>query len=315
MKIIKRKSNLIFMKQVPLLSESTINIGGTKLAILSKENLIKKVGDLKVLPFVARKLLETISNENASIENLSDIIEKDQTIAARVLKISNSALYGLRQEVTSLQQAIMILGLKTIRSLVLSVSTKSLYKQFGITEKMMWDHSVGAAVATKMISGNLGSEVKDVAFIGGLMHDVGKVFMNNETHDAFAEVMMKIYNDGIDSISAEEQVFGYTHADIGAKVIAKWGLSPVLVQILELHHLNGTGLDTIKEPAVAKGVACVNLADNICKVLGIGYRESDDSIVLHELPSAVFLKMNKQKLGELVEEVNETYDQEKSIFE
>jgi HD-like signal output (HDOD) protein len=166
-----------------------------------------------------------------------------------------------------------------------------------------------------MISGNLGSEVKDVAFIGGLMHDVGKVFMNNETHDAFAEVMMKIYNDGIDSISAEEQVFGYTHSEIGANVIAKWGLSPVLVQILELHHLNGTGLETIGEPAVAKGVACVNLADNVCKVLGIGYRESDESIVLHQLPSAVFLKLSQEKLGELVDEVSETYNKEKSVFD
>ena len=152
-----------------------------------------KVGDLQVLPVVARKALDILNSVNCSIEDLTVIIEKDQTIAARILKIANSALYGLRQEVTSLQYAMMVLGFKTIKSLILTATTRSLYKKFGITEKMMWDHSVAAAIATKLISESLSSDVKDVAFIGGLMHDLGKVFMNNETHHTFIKVMMDIY--------------------------------------------------------------------------------------------------------------------------
>jgi len=127
-----------------------------KVSIISKEDLINKVGDLKVLPFVARKVLETLNDESCTIDDLSGIIEKDQTIAARVLKISNSALYGLRHEVTGLHQAILILGFKTIRSLVLSISTRALYKNFGMKEKILWDHSVGAAIAAKMISAGYG---------------------------------------------------------------------------------------------------------------------------------------------------------------
>ena len=283
--------------------------------IPAKDEVINKVGDLKVLPFVARKLLETISNDKVSISDLNDIIEKDQTITARVLKISNSALYGLRQEVTSLQQAIMILGFKTIRSLVLSISTKSLYKKFGITEQMMWDHSIGAAIAAKLISADLGRELGDIAFTGGLMHDLGKVIMNNETPEAFTEVMMNMYNEGIDSITAEEDVYGYNHSEIGSTVISRWGLSGVLVEILGKHHLNNCSLDDIEESLVAKGVACVNLADNICRALGIGYREPDKAILLHELPSAVFLDMNKNTLANLIEEISETYNREKSIFQ
>jgi HD-like signal output (HDOD) protein len=282
---------------------------------LTKDDLVKKVGDLKVLPFVARKLLEAISDENASIDELSNIIEKDQTIAARVLKISNSALYGLRQEITSLNQAIMILGFKTIRSLVLSVSTKSLYKKFGITEKMMWEHSVGAAIAAKLISSNLESGVKDVAFIGGLMHDLGKVFMNNETPEAFGEVMMKMYNDGVESIAAEQEIYGYTHPEIGSKVITKWGLSPVLVKVIELHHLHNISLKSIEDPVVAKGVACVNLANHACKVLGIGYREPDETIDLGKLESAQFLGMTKDKVDAMITQVREDYEREKSIFD
>ncbi|MEN8262069.1 MAG: HDOD domain-containing protein [Nitrospirota bacterium] len=102
--------------------------------VITKEALIKKTGDLKVLSFVAKKILDTISDDNLSFSDLADISEKDQTIDARVLKVSNSPMYGLRQEVNSIQQALMILGLKTIRSLVLSLSTRSLYKKFGMTD-------------------------------------------------------------------------------------------------------------------------------------------------------------------------------------
>jgi putative nucleotidyltransferase with HDIG domain len=284
-------------------------------AIISKDELINKAGDLKVLPFVARKLLETLNDESCSIDDLTSIVEKDQTIAARVLKISNSALYGLRHEVTSLNQAILILGFKTMRSLVLSVSTKSLYKNFGMKEKILWDHSVGAGIAAKMISAGLGSEIMELSFVGGLMHDLGKVVMNNETPDEFSEIMMKMYNEGIDSITAEAEIYGYNHAEIGAGVVEKWGFAPLLVDVLKYHHLNSVRLPEFKDPAVAKTVAAVNLADNVCKVLAIGHRNPTSIIELHELPSAVFLKLTKDRIDILLKNIEGTYNDEKAIFE
>ncbi|UCD34514.1 MAG: HDOD domain-containing protein [Nitrospiraceae bacterium] len=283
--------------------------------VLSREDLIAKAGDLNVLPFVAKKLLEAVSDHNVTIETLCSIIEKDQTIAARVLKISNSALYGLRQEVTSLNQAVMVLGLRTIRSLVLSVSTKSLYRTFGMTEKMMWEHSVGAAVASRLISADFGNEMKEVAFTGGLMHDLGKIFMNNETPKAFSQTMMNIYNEHMDSIEAEKDVYGFIHPEIGAAVVRKWGLSPMTAEIIAHHHLQDTSLESIREPVAAKGVATVHLANHVCKVLGIGYRTPDASIVLHDLPSARFLGINKDRMESLAAQTGDMFASEKSLFD
>ncbi len=283
--------------------------------ILSKDELINKAGDLKVLPFVARKALDILNNENCSIEDLSAVIEKDQTISARILKISNSALYGLRMQVTSLQHALLILGFKTLRSIVLTATTRSLYKKFGMTEKIIWDHSVGAAIAAKLISRSFGSEVVDIAFVGGLMHDLGKVIMNNETPEAYSEVMMKMYNEGIDSLSAERDVYGYDHTDIGAGVTGKWKFASPLVMVLKEHHLTNCKLDDVTDPLTAKSIACVHLADHVCKFLGIGYRETDESVRLNDLPSTVYLNLGKDKLGKLVSEINETYNSEKSVFE
>jgi len=283
--------------------------------MITKDELINKAGDLKVLPFVARKLLDTLNDESCSIDDLTSIIEKDQTIAARVLKISNSALYGLRHEVTSLNQAIFILGFKTMRSLILSVSTKSLYKNFGMKEKILWDHSVGAGIAAKMISAGLGSEIVEHSFVGGLMHDLGKVIMNNETPDEFSEIMMKIYNEDIDSITAETEIYGFNHAEVGAGVVEKWGFAPALVDILKYHHLNNIRLSDFKNSAVAKTVAAVNLADNACKILAIGHRNPTDKIELHKLPSAVFLKLTNDRMDVLLKNIEETYNAEKAIFE
>jgi putative nucleotidyltransferase with HDIG domain len=289
--------------------------GRQTLNIPAREELLKKAGDLKVLPFVAKKILDTIGNEDASIEELGDIIEKDQTVTARVLKISNSALYGLRQEVTSLNHAIMVLGFKTIRSLVLSVSTKSLYKSFGMKEKIIWDHSIGAAIAAKIISKGMGSDTGEMAFIGGLMHDLGKVVLNNETPDIFVQVMMKTYNDGADSLDAENEVYGYTHTEIGAGVMERWGFPPLLVKIVEGHHLNNGKLENIADPLTAKVTAVVHLADQICRKLGIGTRSPDEALVLDSLISAEFLEIPEEKLNEMLEETRETYCNEKAVFE
>jgi len=285
------------------------------LSIISKNELINKAGDIKVLPFVARKVLETLNDEACTIDDLSGIIEKDQAIAARVLKISNSALYGLRHEVTSLHQAILILGFKTIRSMVLSVSTRSLYKNFGMKEKILWDHSVGAAIASKIISAGFGSDVVDVSFIGGLMHDFGKVVMNNETPEVYGEAMMKMYNEDVESIAAEEEIYGYNHAEIGARVVEKWKLAPLIVDILEKHHLNDLKLQDISDPVTARSIAIAHLADHVCKVLGIGYRNPNEAIRLHELTSAQYLKISKNTLDKIVVDIQDTYNKERSIFE
>ena len=282
---------------------------------ITKDELIKKVSDLQALPIVARKALDTLNKDNCSIEDLSAIIEKDQAIAARILKISNSALYGLRQEVNSLHHAMMILGIKTIKSLVLTATTRSLYKKFGITEKMMWDHSIGAGIASKIIARNLGPDVEEVAFVGGLMHDLGKVIMNNETPDTFSEVMMNIYNDSVESITAEQDLYGFDHTDIGAGVVEKWKFAPILIHILGKHHLHKCTLEEVGDDMKTKSVACVNLADNVCKFLGIGFRSPNDSIVLHDLPSAVYLGISSDKVDGLLSTVSETFASEKSAFE
>ncbi|MEE9543761.1 MAG: HDOD domain-containing protein [Thermodesulfobacteriota bacterium] len=283
--------------------------------IPSKEDLVKNASNPKVLPFVAQKVLEKVNDENTTIGDMTDIIEKDQTITASILRISNSAFYGLRAEVSSLRQAILVLGLNAIKDLVITVSTKSQFKNFGITEKMLWDHAVGTGIAARLISSDLDREVRDVSFLSGLMHDFGKVVMNNANHEAYLEVMQKTYNENMSALEAEENIFGYNHTDVGSLVMSGWGFPPVYVEVLDKHHLKDCKLDEIKDKKIARSIACINLADNLCKALGIGYREPYTDIVLEELPAKIFLEITDAKIEELKSSVTSSYEEERAHFE
>jgi HD-like signal output (HDOD) protein len=283
--------------------------------ILSKEELIQKASDPKVLPFVAKRALEIVGDENASIAEICRVIEKDQTITASVLKIANSAFYGLRSAVTSIRQAVMVLGLKALRNIVLAVSTRLQYKKFGITEQLMWDHSIGAAIAARYLASNRWKDLEESAFLAGLMHDFGKVVMNNECPQGFSQVMQTVYNEGDVSLHAEDMLFGYNHTDVGPLVIGKWGFPNIFVQVLEHHHLHKCSLAGFDDPSIARVIACVHIADNMCKRLGIGYRNPDMALPVIDAPVAALLDLSPDSLDQLMEDVRRVYEQEKVGFQ
>lgn len=283
--------------------------------IPSKESLIKSSGDYKVLPLVARKVVELLQNENTSALDISDVLEKDQLITAKVLRMSNSAFFGARSEVTSLRQAIVMLGFNAIKDIVMTVSTKSLNKSFGMTEQMMWNHSVGTAIGARVIGRRVSKEIEELAFIGGLMHDFGKIVMNNASPQIYAEVMMAVYNEGVEAIGAEMKLFGYDHTEIGSEVLRQWGFPEIYVVILADHHLHRRELSDIEDELTAKGVACINLANNVSRRLGIGFSNPDGSIMPHELPSAEMLGFDEEIMESIIDEINETYATELESFQ
>ncbi len=283
--------------------------------VVSKDALIQKASDLKVLPAVAKKAMEVVERENASAEDLSLVIETDKALTTRVLKISNSSLYGLKNEVRDLQHAVALLGLNSVKNLVIAASTKGLHKNFGITEQMMWDHAVGASVGARMLRRGTNRNIEDLAFLGGLLHDVGKVIMNNEVPHAYAEVLTGVCNDGRRSIDLEQEVFGYDHQAIGAGVLLRWGFPTVMVRIVERHHLGPGDLETIENKEQASTIAAVGLADHICRLHGIGFRSPDAELTLSSLPEASYLGLNENELSSIAAEIKDADNAQKALFD
>jgi putative nucleotidyltransferase with HDIG domain len=277
------------------------------------EALVRKAGDLQVLPAVARKVIGIISDERASATDLIRVIERDQTITSRMLKLANSAFYGLPRDVTSLQQAVLVLGFRSIQNLVLAATTRSLFKRSGMTEQMLWDHSVGAALASLLLARGCDPEVQEVAFVGGLLHDLGKVVMNNDTPDTYVEVLMRTYNEGLLAVEVEQEIYGFTHAEVGAGVADKWQLPQALVTVIRRHHSWENEPENGRS-AADQAIAAVNLADYICRYHGIGSRRPQPEIDMSSLKAARVLGITPATLAGVLDDAKKVYESQKALF-
>jgi len=277
------------------------------------EKMILAAGDLPTIPVVATKVMQLLDSENATADDLARIVASDPAVAARVLKISNSAFYGCQRKIQTLSNAIVVLGFSTLKSLVVAASVKQVYHPFGLTEKMLWEHSFAAGLAAKIIAGNIRIVNEEEAFLAGLFHDIGKIIMN--THDAnkFREVIQRCYNEGISFEEAEKAVYPFSHGEVGALVIRKWNFPSELMETVLRHH----SLDFPDENDLylIRVTAVVNLANAMTLKLGIGTRMPDDTIELPSLRSAQILQLAPQRLQTLLETFEEAFERDRQYFE
>ena len=282
--------------------------------VMKLEELISKAGDMKVLPSVARKVMEMVEREDVSGNQLAEAISKDHALSAHLLKAANSALFGLPREITTVLMAVNVLGFKNTRDMTIMAATRGVYKRFGITERMLWTHSVSAAIGAKTIASQYVPFVRDDAFICGRLHDVGKVILNNECPDLFSQVVMRTYNEGESSIQAESEVFGYTHTEVGSLITAKWNYPRVISSIIHLHHRDEESRPSMEDPGTLKVLACVDLSNTICKVLGAGYRAPRETIDLVDHPALTFLDIPRETAPKLVTKLQEAFAKETAYW-
>lgn len=276
------------------------------------EMLIMNASDLPTIPVVATKVMQLIESEGVSAEELARVVSADPAVAARVLKISNSSFYGCQRQIQTLSHAIMMLGYNTLRSLVVAAAVKQVYKPYGLTEKMLWEHSFGAGLAARLIANNTRLVNEEEAFLGGLFHDIGKIIMNFFDNQQFQKVMEKCYNEEISFLEAEQQVYTYNHAEVGGLVIKKWNFPEMLMKAaLQHHHFI---FEKGEDPCQVKLTCVVGLASLFCHKLGIGVREPEEDLVLHETIPAKLLNLDEARLNTLLETFDKAYTQDKSFF-
>ena len=276
------------------------------------EIMIMTASDLPTIPVVATKVMQLIESESATAEELAKVVASDPAVAARVLKISNSSFYGCQRQIQTLSHAIVVLGFGTLKSLVVAASVKQVYQPYGLTEKMLWEHSFGAGLAARMIANETRLVSEEEAFLGGLFHDIGKIIMNTMNKQQFQDVMQRCYNDGLDSEEAEQLVFSYTHSEVGGLVIKKWNFPDMLMHAVLNHH---TLVFSEHDDSYQVSLTCVvGLADLFCHKVGIGIREPDDRLDLLQTVPAQKLGLTEQRMDALLERFIEAYEKDKSFF-
>lgn len=275
------------------------------------EMLIMTASDLPTIPVVATKVMQLIESENATAEEIARVVSSDPAVAARVLKISNSSFYGCQRQIQTLSHAIMVLGFSTLKSLVVAASVKQVYKPYGLTEKMLWEHSFGAGLAARIIAKTTRTVNEEEAFLGGLFHDIGKIIMNTMDHQKFQTVMEICYNEGISFSDAEQQIYPYHHSEVGAMVIKKWNFPEILMNAVAQHHR----FEFVEEedPYLIRLSCVVGLANLFCHHAGAGVREPEE-IEIHDSVPATILKIDRERIDGMLETFTEAYERDKSFF-
>lgn len=230
---------------------------------------IQNIQDLPTLSAVITKMVEMLDSREASPKELADLIAQDQSILSAILKLVNSAFYGFPRKITSVHQAVVILGFSTVKSIALGASIFKTKPRKGEKEvfdrNALWVHSLGVATASKLIAQKIGHEDTDEAFVAGLLHDVGKVVFDTQFPAEFREVVEKAEDENILILEAERDILGLDHAEAGQILLFKWQLPLPVVNAVGFHH------DLEKAPATYQRLAAiVHLADIICRKLKIG---------------------------------------------
>jgi putative nucleotidyltransferase with HDIG domain len=276
------------------------------------EQIIMAAGDLPTIPIVATKVMQLMEDENATADDLARVVASDPAVAARVLKISNSSFYGCQRQIQTLPHAIMMLGFVTLKSVVVAASVKQVYHPFGLTEKLLWEHSFGAGLAARIIASDTRLVNAEEAFLGGLFHDLGKIIMNFLDKEKFQEVMQRCYNDGIDFEQAEQTLFPYTHEEVGALVIKKWNFPDHLMKAVMAHHTLALAED--EDPYLVRLTCVVSLANIFCHRYGIGTIAGEEEIDVAATLPATTLGLTAEKVDELLFNFKEAYDKDQTFF-
>lgn len=208
---------------------------------LTAQELVQDRIDLVSLPDVAFKLNALCDDANSTAQDIADVIATDAALTARLLQIVNSPFYSFPQQIDTITMAITIVGVAQLRDL--AMATLIIQKFNNIPENLIspvkfWSHNIACATAARTIVTELGIKQSERVFVAGLLHDIGKLLMYVAHPDLSANVLELIASKpDLDICELEEIAFGYDHAELGAALLAEWGLPDSLIMPVKYHHM------------------------------------------------------------------------------
>lgn len=237
---------------------------------MNAETTLKKVlqsDELPTLPTVASELITLTSREDTTLADIADLVSKDISLSAKILKVSNSAFYSFPQQIGSIHQAVSILGTNAVRSLVLSFSFLSIdsgKKLSNFNFKQFWQKSLALAVSSKLILEKVEGADTEEIFISGLLQNLGELIFARTFPDDFDQVLEK-GSEEKETLQIEEEILGSNHCHIGFEVAKHWGFPEILLLPI-LHHHNPTSYSG-KDKKVKDTIYAVALSDILVQIL------------------------------------------------
>lgn len=278
------------------------------------DKVVATIGELPTSPGVVSTVMGLTADLNTEINKLSRVLSGDAALTAKVLRLSNSPFYGRARSVGSLNEAILILGFYTIRSMVVASSTYSIFrsKTKNAATKIMWEHSLATAMAARIIGKRIRHRHVEEAFIVGLLHDIGKLILHQKMHDSYKEIIKKVQLDRRSFITVEQEQLGFSHCDLGSVILTRWNFPSILTEAVAQHHTPEEA-----SPPEDRSVALPHIiyfANEMAKKMNYGFIK-DYEVDLASLPQAQILDLDAEAIESVQVELETHYQEEKSLFE
>lgn len=251
------------------------------------QSLVKGIHELPTIPEIATRVLDMFDKPNVELEELAETILVDQVMASRVIKIVNSPFFKPMHEIKSLKRALIYLGFRQIRHIALTCSIIEAFEgRTGVFDiKTFWEHSFGVGVVAKIIAQRIRYPEIEKAYIVGIVHDIGEVFLSYYMKEGFQQVVDGLKGTSQSFVEAEEKLLGTTHCEVGYCLAKNWNFPAEYCDVIAYHHApeNATNDPTLS--------AIVNLADLFCSVRHLDYGDREwVSFNLAEEPAWQILK-------------------------
>lgn len=235
---------------------------------LKLEDILRKTSDLPTLPRAALNVIRETESPTASAASVAQHIGMDQALTARVLRLANSAYFGLSRQVADIQEAVVILGMRNVRNLAIVASTfpwmSKPLKGYRLGPRQMWTHSFCVAVAAKELAIKTRKADPDLAFTAGLLHNIGKVALSVWLENKIDAMINVAVRENLTFDQMERKILGFSHAEVGAFLADQWSLPKILIDAIEYHH----SPNEVPEPNPL--VDYVHIGDYVTMSVGLG---------------------------------------------
>lgn len=235
---------------------------------LKLEEIVRKTSDLPTLPKAALNVIRETELATSSAASVAQHIGMDQALTARVLRLANSAYFGLARQVGDIQESVVILGMRNVRNLAIVASTfpwmSKPLKGYRLGPKQMWTHSFCVAVAAKELALKTRKADPDLAFTAGLLHNIGKVALSVWLENKIDSMVTLASRENLTFDQVERKLLGFSHAEVGAFLAEQWNLPKALVEAIAYHHSPN------ESPALNPITDYVHIGDYITMSVGLG---------------------------------------------
>lgn len=276
--------------------------------MINARRLFKEISDLPTIPAIVSKVVSLLDNNEANPDEIADLILSDQVLAARVIRVVNSPLYRTNNSISSVKRALLFLGFKSVREMILTSYFVEGFKnkEQPFDMKMFWMHSFSVGAISRRIAKLVDYPDIEKAYLVGILHDIGKVFLGHYCKEEYGHMLTNIRNTSYTTYEAEYEFFATTHCEVGLCLAQRWNFPSVYCDVISYHH---TSEMATEDPLLT---AIVALSDFYCLSHG-----AQDSVAQASIPGrseenawGVFKQLANEPLSSSLEHFLSDLDEE-----